>query len=303
MVATQIRLDLNGKKGTDLWARLGESDTRQIVMHPGYYDPEGTWVPLVIDAENIYAKFRIVKPDNTFVIQDASLYLPSDPSIFVVTLPAAATQVAGLGYYDLRIGDGETPDTFLYSAGGRFIVDDDMITDEMIESVASVDGLVFPDDFLTSDALEEALEDYATKEYVDDAIENIDLSDYATKEYVDDAIADIPTGSHTYSTTRQEVGTWIDGRKIYEIVIDNLSATTSGHSYQLWGNYVPVGGNVISAIALNYSNNSTRSVQAMPCSAYKWGNTDGYYSYIELYLGLSWDETINAVILTYIDAA
>ena len=169
MVATEIRLDLNGKKGPDLWARLGESDTRQIVMHPGYFDPNGNWTPLIIDAENIFAKFRIVKPDNTFVIQDASLYLPSDPSIFVVTLPETATQVAGLGYYDLRIGDGETPDTFLYSAVGRFIVDDDMITDEMIASVASVNGLIFPDDFMTS----ADLEDYATKEYVDDAISGL----------------------------------------------------------------------------------------------------------------------------------
>lgn len=42
------------------------------------------------------------------------------------------------------------------------------------------------------------LEIYATKEYVDDAISNIeipdvDLTDYATKEYVDDAIANIDT--------------------------------------------------------------------------------------------------------------
>ena len=184
MVATEIRLDLNGKKGPDLWARLGESDTRQIVMHPGYFDPDGNWTPLIIDAENIFAKFRIVKPDNTFVIIDASLYLPSDPSIFVVTLPETATQVAGLGYYDLRIGDGVTPDTFLYSAGGRFIIDDDMITDEMIASVASVNGYVFPDDFLTSDALVEALEDYATKEYVNDAIAEIPSNEYSTTEHL-----------------------------------------------------------------------------------------------------------------------
>lgn len=201
MVATEIRLDLNGKKGPDLWARLGESDTRQIVMHPGYFDPEGNWTPLIIDAENIFAKFRIVKPDNTFVIIDASLYLPSDPSIFVVTLPETATQVAGLGYYDLRIGDGETPDTFLYSAGGRFIVDDDMITDEMIASVASVNGLIFPDDFLTRD--------------------NFDPEDYYTKSETDTAIADaislIPDPMDRYSTEEKIVGTWIDGTTpVYE---------------------------------------------------------------------------------------
>lgn len=204
MVAAEIRLDLNGKKGPDIWARLGESDTRQIVMHPGYYDQEGNWTPLIIDAENIFAKFRIVKPDNTFVIQDASLYLPSDPSIFVVTLPETATQVAGLGYYDLRIGDGETPDTFLYSAGGRFVVDDDMITDEMIASVASVNGLIFPDDFLTS----ADLEDYVTEE---------ELEDYATKTYVDDAIAAIPDPLDNYSTAERVVGTWLDGvTPVYE---------------------------------------------------------------------------------------
>ena len=218
MVATQIRLDLNGKKGPDLWARLGESDTRQIVMHPGYFDPDGNWTPLIIDAENIFAKFRIVKPDNTFVIIDASLYLPSDPSIFVVTLPETATQVAGLGYYDLRIGDGETPDTFLYSAGGRFIIDDDMLTDEMIASVASVNGLIFPDDFLTS----ADLDDYVTDEELADM-------DLASKTYVNDAIAAIPSPLHEYSETEKKVGKWIDGSDLYErtYVFDSISASST----------------------------------------------------------------------------
>lgn len=271
MVATQIRLDLNGKKGPDLWARLGESDTRQIVMHPGYYDPDGNWVPLVIDSENIFAKFRIVKPDNTFVIQDASLYLPSDPSIFVVTLPAAATQVAGLGYYDLRIGDGETPDTFLYSAGGRFIVDDDMITDEMINSVASVDGLVFPDDFLTS----------------------ADLSDYATKEYVDDAIAEIPDPTHVYSTDEKVVGTWIDGRNVYEKTFDvgylNSSAKSIAHGISNLNLVLNVHGSAYNGsynLTIPYSTTDASScigvaINATNLIVYSSGRSD-YYSYVTI---------------------
>ena len=207
MIAAKIRLDLNGKKGPDIWARIGEDATRQVVMKPGFYNDEGEFEQLVIDAENVFAKFRVAKPDGTFVIYDASLYLPNtNPAEFVVTLTEEMSQVKGVGYYDLRIGDGETPDTFLYSASGRFIVDDDMITDEMIESVASVNGYVFPDDFLTS----EDLGDYVTDSELADV-----LDDYASKEYVNDAIAAIET-IHVYRTIEKVVAKWIDGKDIYE---------------------------------------------------------------------------------------
>lgn len=285
MVATEIRLDLNGKKGPDLWARLGESDTRQIVMHPGYYDPEGNWTPLTIDAENIFAKFRIVKPDNTFVIQDASLYLPSDPSIFVVTLPETATQVAGLGYYDLRIGDGETPDTFLYSAGGRFIIDDDMITDEMIASVASVNGLVFPDDFLTS----ADLNDYVK----DDELSDI-LDDYATKTYVDDAIAGIDV-DHVYSTTPKKVGTWVNGKDIMEVVIPfsgSISTTGTSVYYTL-----PYGSVALSAQAVNTTGHGNGgAVSCAPLVLMEWNANDHF----DVYSAWSWNVAAQYIVVQYI---
>ena len=198
MVTSRLRVDVNNHAAPDIIARIGEGDTRQIVFLPGYYDEEGEFRQLTIDAENIFARFRMVKPDNTFVIVDMSLLTPtSDPVEFIVTLTPEMSQIAGLCFYDLRIGDGETVDTFLYSAGGRFIVDDDMLTDEMIESVAAVNGLVFPDDFLTS----------------------ADMEDYATKEYVNDAIAEIPDPLDVYSESEHVVGKWIDNKPVYERTI------------------------------------------------------------------------------------
>ena len=54
---------------------------------------------------------------------------------------------------------------------------------------------------------------------------NIQVSQMASQ------ISSISGGSHTYSTTEHEVGTWIDGSTIYEITIDvaqyNITANNS----------------------------------------------------------------------------
>ena len=39
------------------------------------------------------------------------------------------------------------------------------------------------------------IDQYATEDYVNTAIENIDLDDYATKQYVDNQLEDVPTNS------------------------------------------------------------------------------------------------------------
>lgn len=211
MVAQEIWIDVNNHVAGDIVTRIGEGNARQIVFKPFYYNDAGEKVQVVIDSENIHGMFRMVKPDNTFVITDLSLYVPSsDPAIFIATMTPAMSQVAGRGYYDIRIGDTEDASEFLYSAQGNFIIDDDMLTDEIIESVAEVDGLIFPDDFLTS----ADLENYVTNDDLSEILE-----DYATEDYVTEAISEIDT-KHNYSTSEKIVGKWIDGTTdVYEKVI------------------------------------------------------------------------------------
>lgn len=242
MVAQEIWIDVNNHVAGDIVTRIGEGNSRQIVFKPFYYNDAGEKVQVVIDSENINGMFRMVKPDNTFVTTTLSLYVPSsNPAIFIATMTPAMSQVAGRGYYDIRIGDTEDASEFLYSAQGNFIIDDDMITDSMIESVAEVNGYVFPDDFLTS----ADLDDYVTDEELTDT-----LDDYATKEYVDDAIADIPSPISAYSTTPVKVGEWIDGKDVMEVVIDVGSLNLNTGSFATVNYTLPYGIKVISADGL-----------------------------------------------------
>ena len=184
MLTSEIKIDVNNHTAPDIYARVGESNTRRVKFYPGYYDPDGNFVGLSTEEESIRVEFRMVKPDNTFVLVDLPISIVEDPITFRVMLTPEMCQVSGSGYYDIRISDSEEDSDFLYTASGRFIIDDNMLTDEMIESVAAANGYVFPDDFLTT----ADLEDFVTQEQLDD---------YATKEYVDDAIA----GAASFSKT------------------------------------------------------------------------------------------------------
>ena len=120
-----------------------------------------------IDLETYSARITIIKPDKTFVIQD----FDNDK----VELPEQAGAVTGHGYYQIKIytaGDHQ-----IYTGQGPFIVDDDVLSEEMIESVAEVNGYEFPDDFLTDADLRE----YVTKYELEDALAGIiddDTTDY-----------------------------------------------------------------------------------------------------------------------------
>ena len=178
MAVTQtIKLDLNNHKADDIILRVGESYTRKIVFIPGTYDGN-TFTPTVFSGREAGPRvlFRMVKPDRTFVMQNLTV-VHEEPDTGVYSFELVPdeymSQVGGIGYYDLRINDSDTEEEFLYTVQGRVLIDDDMITDSMIESVAAANGMDFPDDFITND----------------------DLSDYATKQYVDDAISEIPKSS------------------------------------------------------------------------------------------------------------
>ena len=217
MLTSEIKVDVNEHKAPDIYARVGENNTRRVLIKPGYYDDSGEWVGLTTVEDSIRVQFRMVKPDNTFVVVDLPISIVEDPITFRVMLTPEMCQVSGTGYYDVRIGDGEEGE-FLYTANGRFIIDDNMLSDSMIESIAAVNGLIFPDDFLTSADL-------------DDYVKEEELEDYATKGYVDTAIAGIPSPIHEYKTTDEQiVGKWIDGRDIYEktYTLDNPIIITPG---------------------------------------------------------------------------
>lgn len=159
-----------------------------------------------IDLETYYASITIIKPDNTFVIQD----FDNDK----VELPEQAGAVTGHGYYQIKIytaGDHQ-----IYTGQGPFIVDDDILSEEMIESIAEVNGYKFPDDFLTDADLRE----YVTKYELEDALAGIiddDTTDYNStwSSYkINEALSNVGT---SYSTEERVVGKWIDGTTdVYE---------------------------------------------------------------------------------------
>lgn len=135
MIVQTIEISLSKGRAPELLAHLGESN-RQIEMIPDVELPETAG-----------AEIDIVKPDGTFVIQAAEI---TDGHI-IVTLPDQACTVKGLSHYILKITD---TGTVIYSAYGNIFVDDHLITDAMIESIAEANGYQFPDDFLTDDKLE-----------------------------------------------------------------------------------------------------------------------------------------------------
>ena len=104
-----------------------------------------------IDLTGLSANLQVIKPDNTFVIEAASVVITEEEQYIVVEIPLQATVVKGVCRYDINIYDDD--DLLLYTAEGPMWVDDQLITEDMIESAAEVYGLRFPQDFLTVENL------------------------------------------------------------------------------------------------------------------------------------------------------
>lgn len=167
------------------------------------YDSDESTTP--IDLETYYASITIIKPDNTFVIKD----FDNDK----VELPEQAGAVTGHGYYQIKVyTSGERQ---IYTGQGPFIVDDDILSEEMIESVAEVNGYKFPDDFLT----EADMREYVTKYELEDALAGIiddDTTDYNStwsSAKISDALS---TTGTSYSTDERTIGKWVDGSDLKE---------------------------------------------------------------------------------------
>ena len=208
-----------------------------------------------IDVSDLSCLLQIVKTDGTFT--ENGVDVVTDPEsgecTLVATIPQQATVVKGLNRYSICCYD---EDILLYSAEGPLWVDDALITEEMIQSVAEVNGYTFPQDFFTIDMIPDIVEQIiplVTAEILDDdstsdsttwsstkihdEIEQAagatslgDLSDVSiTDPQEDDTIIYDPIGEnwknapvpgHVYSTSEHVVGKWIDGSVVYEKTLE-----------------------------------------------------------------------------------
>ena len=94
-----------------------------------------------IDLTDYTVVITVIKPDNNFVIQNFN----GD----TVTITEQMEAVTGTGYYCVHVTKGTET---IYTGQGEFIIDDVLISDEELESISEVNGLRFPDDFLTIDS-------------------------------------------------------------------------------------------------------------------------------------------------------
>lgn len=221
------------------------SDT--IRIHTGETGREILFVPDMEISGNYSADFIAIKPDDTFVIAAATI---TDGKINVV-IPEQAGSVAGAGHYILKIYDSGS--VCIYSASGGFMVDDHLLTDGIIESVAEVYGYNFPEDFALKSEIPSVdsiiVDDETGTETTwssEKIAEEIEAASPDPSTFIDDnevlynktwssekisyELGQI-TGLHIYSTTEQPVGKWTDGSFVYEktVVLTNGSTGTWGY--------------------------------------------------------------------------
>ena len=152
----------------ELTISFWDSTGPDIIIHQGEKGREIEFIPDISLPNGAAAQIVIVKPDKTFTISDCAI---NNHDHIIAEIPEQAGAVIGLAHYIIKIMD---TDTLIYSASGGLWVDDALLTDAMIESVAEVNGYVFPDDFLTS----------------------ADLNNYALKSEVPE-IESNPSGTYT----------------------------------------------------------------------------------------------------------
>lgn len=249
MILQTIQLPFDAGTADTIYTKQGETG-------------RGIWfdLPFLIGEEEIpdyKAEFIAVKADDTFVIEDATITNHGDGddlhSVCYITLPEQVSAAKGTGSYILKVYDYVHDNDLIYSAAGGLYVDDHLLLDSMIESIAEVNGYNFPDDFLTSADLAELIDDTATAldktwssqkisdelsnledevaDVIEDLIDDNDTSEDSTwsSQKIEDELGNIDV-TPTYSTSETEAGTWIDGSTLYQRVlsIDNPTKQSYG---------------------------------------------------------------------------
>lgn len=236
MVTGKYSITFTDEKAPKINCKYSEVN-REIIFTPDVEVSDSYSVELVI-----------VKPDNTFTISTGVI---SDTGEITVTIPSQATVVKGVGQYLIRIFDNTTN---IYSAYGDIWIDDNLLTDDVIDSVAEVNGNIFPDDFaLKSEipSVDSLIDDDTTaidKTWSSDKIaDEIAGATPSPSTYIDDnevlydktwssekisyELGQI-TGLDIYSTTEQPVGKWTDGRMVYERTFITTALSTGS-----WTNF------------------------------------------------------------------
>lgn len=219
MITQQINISFTSAMAETIRIHTGESG-RQIIFTPDFLED----IPNDHEADMI-----IVKPDNTFVIAAASI--GSDGKIYT-TIPEQAGAVSGVGNYILKVYDNEN--LCIYSACGGFYIDDHLLTDEMLESIAEVYGYRFPQDFAVIDdndtsesstwsshKIAEEIAGY-TPDIIDD--EEVLYDKTWSSEKISYELGNVQP-FHVYTSTEQPVGRWIDGKILYEKTFTVTSPT------------------------------------------------------------------------------
>lgn len=249
MLLQTILLPFDGGSADTIYTKQGETGRGVSFELPFTIDPE--------DLSDYKAEFIAVKPDDTFVIEDCSIVSHgADETLHtaaIITLPEQVSAAKGTGSYILKIYDYVHDGDLIYSAAGGLYVDDHLLLDSLIESVAEVNGYNFPDDFLTRDDLENIIDDTATRADRTWSSDKISAELADVWEGIGDLIDDTSTGSDTttwssnkisaeladmsddiddventvttladrfnFSSTEKAVGTWTDGRTLYRKTI------------------------------------------------------------------------------------
>ena len=141
------------------------------------------------------AEFRLIKPDNTFVIITGTV----EENTATFTITEQCCVIPGRCHFNLRLINSASN---IYTYVSNCIIDINLNLEDAIESTAEANGYTFPDDFALKSEIPST-------------------DDLATKEYVNDAIAQIPTYTPPdYSSTPHKTGRkWINGKDIWEVTI------------------------------------------------------------------------------------
>ena len=210
---------------------LTQSKLPPIIMHR---DEQGRRIifylvdengDIIILNDNYSARFQMVKPDGNFVHENMSISDAGDKLTLNQTMQM--TTVNGISYYDINIYSGSD---MIYTGQGRVIVDDHILDDDVISSVSEVNGLVFPDDFATTDNIEDVVEDVISgMSFAVIADNHQNLTETWSSEKIADEIAD---KTEINDNTTSTASTWSSDKIADEIadkteINDNTTSTAS----------------------------------------------------------------------------
>lgn len=202
MIVQTIEISMTKGRAADILAHVGE-EGREIEFIP---DVE-------LSADDHTAEIDTVKPDGTFTMTTCSI--GADGHIIAPITPQAVA-VKGLCHYIIKIYND---DIVIYSACGSLWVDDHLITDDMIESIAEVNGYRFPQDFATLEDIPSA------DDFIDD---NAVVTDKTwSSDKINNELSNLIS---EYTTSDKVVGKWIDNKPVYEISYIRNTAMTSGNT-------------------------------------------------------------------------